>query len=43
MRASRATLLKRPIARYFAGVAAVTLAFILREALSLAVGPDFPE
>ncbi len=43
MRASRATLLKRPIARYFAGVAAAILAFVLREVLSLAVGPDFPE
>jgi PAS domain S-box-containing protein len=40
---SFAGFLKRPLVRYLAGIVAVGLAFLLREALSLLVGPDFPE
>jgi PAS domain S-box-containing protein len=40
---SFAGLVKRPVIRYLAGVMAVGMAFLLREALSLWVGPDFPE
>lgn len=36
-------LLKRPLARYLAGIIAVGLAFVLREMLSRVAGPDFPE
>jgi PAS domain S-box-containing protein len=35
--------LKKPIFQYLAGMIAITLAFGVREVLSLAVGPDFPE
>ena len=35
--------LKRPLVRYLAGMVAVGLAFLLREALSYWTGPDFPE
>jgi PAS domain S-box-containing protein len=35
--------LRRPLVRYLAGMVAVGLAFLLREAMSLWVGPDFPE
>jgi PAS domain S-box-containing protein len=35
--------LKTPAAKYLFGLFTVCLAFVLREALSLALGPDFPE
>jgi PAS domain S-box-containing protein len=37
------SFLKRPLVRYLAGMVAVGLAFLLREAMSLWVGPEFPE
>lgn len=37
------SFLKRPLVSYLAGMVAVGLAFLLREALSLWTGPDFPE
>jgi two-component system cell cycle sensor histidine kinase/response regulator CckA len=43
MRESFKEFLKRPLVRYLSGVAAVGLAFLLREALSFWTGPDFPE
>ena len=43
MVSSFAGFLKRPLVRYLAGIVAVELAFLLREAMSLWIGPDFPE
>jgi PAS domain S-box-containing protein len=43
MRDRLKALLKRPLARYCAGITAVVLAFILREVLARVTGPDFPE
>jgi len=43
MRDSLRDFLNRPLVRYLSGVVAVALAFALRETLSIAVGPDFPE
>jgi PAS domain S-box-containing protein len=38
-----AGFVKKPVVRYVVGVTAVALAFFIREILSVAVGPDFPE
>lgn len=35
--------LKRPLVTYFSGMVGVGLAFLLREAFSLWIGPEFPE
>jgi PAS domain S-box-containing protein len=43
MRRKLATIFQRPLFRYIAGAGAVGLAFFLRETLTSAVGPDFPE
>ncbi|MGO9307820.1 MAG: response regulator, partial [Spirochaetia bacterium] len=43
MREKIRTALGQPLFRYISGVGAVVLAFLLREALTSAVGPDFPE
>jgi PAS domain S-box-containing protein len=43
MRDSLKELLNRPFARYISAIIAIALIFLLREALCLIVGPDFPE
>jgi len=37
------SFLKHPLARYFTSVAAIGLALFLREIMTSALGPDFPE
>src|SRR5271157_748416 len=43
MREKLRSSLKRPLFRFISSVGSVVLAFLLREALISAVGPDFPE